>query len=736
MTSEQYDILLAQCAPHPVFSSDWLSFTDKEFADALLPNAGLVKGTSLYFYDGAELMPKGCRFPRRLMRLPDGKAPLLAMYSYPKDVKAAQRRERVVPQDNELLLFAEIDRSGKMDVYLEAGESAGRTIEQLCGLQGISPSSIVWGKAMRTSETEFMGYFEKEFSHYIVMRYVGELLGIDLIAPDSLNDTILKKAEWQAEDGKAIDGGLAHGIRYGEKARLSLKFKSTATKRIKITIGPVIEGGEGFAAEDKCLVFDVALERGKAATPLFTIPFEWYDETKEQYDYIEHYTFVPDADQVKVGARVETGRIGFYVSERMEPDTYHRNYEEMVGLSEIQMVEKNKTQGEKSQETTENLSSFFTHKYKDINLPKLIPPYKPCENFYINKNIEIVRLCDSFVEFMESDNATSIDKIKKRVQKDALKLWELAVKQGKTESPDDRPLYWARIKMQVALKRNPIFKNQIDMSRSIVRKGAELDGIIKMFENLSRNYTSIDFSRAPDGCKKVLLMGFDPFMLDGNVYSKSAPKRFNPSGLLALQLHGETVGNAYIQSCIFPVRYEDFDNGVVEEVMKHYAAETDVIISTSLNGSEPEWNIEKYAISFRGGGSDNMNIGNDKELVNYPSDESRFSPNENMDFTETSLPKDKILDNSNETNNCVIKGQEIIYDENKEESQYYPGIEVGSGGDYLSNEIMYRITKYRDDNDMGEKPVGHVHIGKYNNIKENNNAKEIMEEIIKRITNE
>jgi hypothetical protein len=37
---------------------------------------------------------------------------------------------------------------------------------------------------------------------------------------------------------------------------------------------------------------------------------------------------------------------------------------------------------------------------------------------------------------------------------------------------------------------------------------------------------------------------------------------------------------------------------------------------------------------------------------------------------------------------------------------------------------------------MGEKPVGHVHIGKYNNIKENNNAKEIMEEIIRRITNE
>ena len=731
MTSEQYDILLAQCAPHPVFSSDWLTFTDAEFADALLPDAGLVKGTNLYFYDGAELLPKGCRFPKRLMRLPDGKAPLIAMYSYPKEVKAAQRRERVQPQDNELLLFAEIDKSGKIDMYLNAGESLGKTIEQLSGLQGISPSYIVWGKAMRTSETEFMGYFEKEFSHYMVMRYVGELLGIDLVATDSMNDTILKKAEWQAEDGKAIDGGLTHGIRYGEKVRLSLKFKGTTTKRIKITVGPVGEDGKGFSAEYKRLVFDVALERGKAATPLFTIPFEWYDETKERYDYIEHYIFVPDADQVKIGARVETGKIGFYVSTRPTPYTYRRNYEELVGLSEIQMVEKNKTQGEKSQETTENLSSFFTHKYKDTKLPRLLPPYKPCENFYINKNIEIGRLCDSFAEFMKSDNAAGIDKIEERVLKDTRLLWELAVKQGKTDSPDDRPLYWARIKMQVALKRNPIFKNQIDMSRSIVRKDTELDRIIKTFENLSRNYTGIDFSLAPDGRKKVLLMGFDPYMLDGNVYSKSAPMRFNPSGLLALQLHGETVGNAYIQSCIFPVRYEDFDNGVVEEVMKHHAAEADVIISTSLNGREPEWNIEKYAISYRGGGRDNMNIGNDKELINYPSDDSRFISNDNKDFAETTLPEGKLFNEPfsfRDKENQEIE-VELSFNEKWSDTE-------GSGGNYLSNEIMYRTTKYRDDNDMDEKLIGHVHIGKYNNIEENVDAKEIMEEIIRRITNE
>ena len=708
ITDEQYDILLVQCAPHPVFSSDWLTFTDAEFADALLPDVGLVKGTNLYFFDGAGLMPKACRFPKRLMRLPDGKAPLIAMYSYPKEVKAAQRRERVQPQDNELLLYTEIDRSGKVDVHIDAGESVRKTIEQLCELQGDAPTPIAWGKAVKTSESAFKEFFEEEFSHYRVLKYAGNMLGLNLNDGGSLSDTFLESVEWLREDGSIVETYLVSGnIRYGEKVKLSLKFKSTATKKAKITIGPAEEDGSGFVAVEKCLVFSTTLESGVAATPLFTIPFEWYNESKEKYDYNEHYTDMAYFDMVRLGVKIKIGKLDFYIGQRKQlvPTTYHRNYEELIGLTPINDNSK-ANNSQNSQEET-----------KDC-----------CEDAYIKQNPILKKNVESFVDFMRSERATSLDKIKERVKKDARMLWELAVQQ--CESPkdaDDRPLYWARLKMQVALKRNPIFKDQIDMMKSIVIKGSELDGIINMFENLSRNYTGIDFSRASDGCKKVLLTGFDPFQLDKTYYEDIkglGPETFNPSGLLALQLHGKTVGNAYIQTCIFPVRYEDFDNGVVEEVMSRYAADADVIISTSLNGNHPEWEIEKWAISYRGGFHDNMNIGCETiytfKGIFKPS-KDRYMPNNNEIFTITSLPKEKIFEEPFEL------GFKIEYDESRSDKK-------GSGGNYLSNEIMYRITKYRDENGM-KKPVGHVHIGYYkdDDTKGNATALKIMEEIIRRI---
>ncbi len=67
---------------------------------------------------------------------------------------------------------------------------------------------------------------------------------------------------------------------------------------------------------------------------------------------------------------------------------------------------------------------------------------------------------------------------------------------------DDRPLYWARNKMQTWLKRNPLFKNDTK-SNSCVKKGTELDRIITIFEEKSRNYTGIDFSNAKVDPKKV-----------------------------------------------------------------------------------------------------------------------------------------------------------------------------------------------------------------------------------------
>ncbi len=56
--------------------------------------------------------------------------------------------------------------------------------------------------------------------------------------------------------------------------------------------------------------------------------------------------------------------------------------------------------------------------------------------------------------------------------------------------------------MQVWLKRNPLFKNDTE-TNSIVKKGTELDNMITLFEEKSRNYTGIDFSNIKVDPKKV-----------------------------------------------------------------------------------------------------------------------------------------------------------------------------------------------------------------------------------------
>ncbi|WCC43627.1 hypothetical protein PJW08_00360 (plasmid) [Tenacibaculum finnmarkense] len=106
----------------------------------------------------------------------------------------------------------------------------------------------------------------------------------------------------------------------------------------------------------------------------------------------------------------------------------------------------------------------------------------------------IETLVKDFLEFIQTENL-KIDAIKKRVETDAKKLWKFAVKQVQSGNLDDRPLYWARNKMQTWLKRNPLFKDQINIEKSLIKKGTELNNIIILFEELSRNYTGIDFSK-------------------------------------------------------------------------------------------------------------------------------------------------------------------------------------------------------------------------------------------------
>ena len=242
-----------------------------------------------------------------------------------------------------------------------------------------------------------------------------------------------------------------------------------------------------------------------------------------------------------------------------------------------------------------------------------------------------------------------------------------------------------------------------------------------MFEEKSRNYTGIDFSEAGDK-KKVLITGFDPFQLNPDIkFDKSmganSASTFNPSGIVALLFDGDS-DSYYFQTCIFPVRYEDFDKGFVEEVIKANINNVDLVITTSLNGGNARFDIEKFATEYRGGFHDNLGIGDSHSQY----DSSRFIANKNQNYTETTIPNKRIFEDKT---SIILEGNEVYFDTNRRP-------EKGSGGNYLSNEIMYRSTTVRDQIDS-KIPLGHFHLGNLNSISRTKEVKDVVFEIIERI---
>ena len=194
-----------------------------------------------------------------------------------------------------------------------------------------------------------------------------------------------------------------------------------------------------------------------------------------------------------------------------QEENYIRNYEEKIGL---------------------NIKPSTTKTYEDYFIEDINP----------NMKVEVDGFINTLATITNDTNAYA--NIKTLVEDNARDIWDEAVsfvQANANTTPDDRPLYWARIKMQVALKTHPYFIGQHTYSSDIlgneVNIGSDLEKIIQIFEEKSRNYKGVDFSLAPTGTKKILITGFDPFQLDNN------PFQSNPSGVCASFLHNKTLGD-------------------------------------------------------------------------------------------------------------------------------------------------------------------------------------------------
>jgi len=310
------------------------------------------------------------------------------------------------------------------------------------------------------------------------------------------------------------------------------------------------------------------------------------------------------------------------------------------------------------------------------------------------------------------------------VLKHSQQLWLDATKQLQSSSVlDDRPLYWTRLSITKIIRAT---KPNFSLSTQ------QLATLIELFEQGSRGRTDLEYTQVTD--KKILLTGFDPFLLDRNI------NQSNPSGIAALLLDRKIITfngiTAEINTAMVPVRYEDFDQGTIESLLAPYYALNNVDMVVTVSMGRKEFDLERFPGKRRSvTAPDNLNIlsGGNKDLPVISKLYNRALPGE--EFVEFSLPvaqmqkakgKYQIIDNHKVTS--IAPAQKAKAIEPHSLSQLDGHIAVsGSGGGYLSNEISYRSIRLRDQLNSNI-PTGHIHTPRIQQFEP-----EIEKEIVKQI---
>jgi len=300
-------------------------------------------------------------------------------------------------------------------------------------------------------------------------------------------------------------------------------------------------------------------------------------------------------------------------------------------------------------------------------------------------------------QFKELNNFKSA---KILVQSFSFELWENAKQRiVKTNNYDDRELYWARLlSSKVIRTTSPKF--------SITQ--AQLNTLLTLLEEGSRGRTDLAFSSG--STKKILLTGFDPFLLDRNI------NQSNPSGVAALLLDGQVINyngvSAEINTVMVPVRYEDFDQGIIESLLAPYYALNNVDMVVTVSMGRTEFDLEHFPGKRRSvTAPDNANIvyGGTQTSPVIPKLNGRPLPGN--EFVKFSLPVSYMQQAKGPYK--VIDNHEVTTLEKTYKAPSYGELKNsiavnGGGGGYLSNEISYRSIRLRDALNSSI-PTGHIH---------------------------
>ena len=264
---------------------------------------------------------------------------------------------------------------------------------------------------------------------------------------------------------------------------------------------------------------------------------------------------------------------------------------------------------------------------------------------------------------------------------------------------DDRGLYWARMMIGKAIRLG-YFPFEITAEEKHL--------LLEILENTSRGRTQLRFTRIVD--KKIMLSGFDPFLLDRNITQS------NPSGVIALYLDGKVIQHrgitAEINTFVVPVRYADFDDGEIESVLRHLFERDNIDLMVTVSMGRAHFDLERFPGRRRSATApDNLNVYSGATAKDPKIPLLEGKPLIGPEFVEFSLPA-VVMKRARGAYGININQQVTTTEDTfiaNSLSDLVGAIAVrGAGGGYLSNEISYRSIRLR--NELNSTiPTGHIH---------------------------
>ncbi|MGI9281830.1 MAG: hypothetical protein ACR2PX_19690 [Endozoicomonas sp.] len=314
----------------------------------------------------------------------------------------------------------------------------------------------------------------------------------------------------------------------------------------------------------------------------------------------------------------------------------------------------------------------------------------------------VVNRLDALSHQFENDwrKAKSYGQLKDQAYALGNQLWKNAKKSIQSRGDfDDRALYWQRLKITRIIRSDT---SSVDLSHQ------QREALVSLFEASSRGGNDLEFIKETD--KKILLTGFDPFLLDRNI------DQSNPSGVIALMLDGMVIEHngitAEINTFMVPVRYSDFDQGMVEKVLSPFYISNSVDLITTVSMGRKQFDLERFPgkrRSARAPDNNNLYSGGDKASPVIP--HLGENPLPGNEFVEFSLPVNSMqkskgpfeVNDNHQVTTLSKTFKPVTLAELEKELAV-----SGSGGGYLSNEISYRSIRLRNQLNSSI-PTGHIH---------------------------